>query len=91
MVVLHDLTFAARWADKIITMKNGALHVHLLDMAIRGVVTSAKKLLHGNGWTTLRRSSNVRASQSLSAQCSSNRRASYLSPGSLSGDAAFAM
>jgi iron complex transport system ATP-binding protein len=26
MVVLHDLTFAARWADKIIVMKNGALH-----------------------------------------------------------------
>jgi iron complex transport system ATP-binding protein len=25
MVVLHDLTFAARWADKIIVMKNGAL------------------------------------------------------------------
>ena len=49
MIVLHDLTFAARWADKIIVMKNGALHVHLLDMAIRGVVTSAKKLLHGNG------------------------------------------
>ncbi|UPK02453.1 ABC transporter ATP-binding protein [Bradyrhizobium sp. 170] len=26
IVVLHDLTFAARWADKIIVMKNGALH-----------------------------------------------------------------
>jgi ABC-type glutathione transport system ATPase component len=26
MVVLHDLTFAARWADKVMVMKNGALH-----------------------------------------------------------------
>jgi ABC-type cobalamin/Fe3+-siderophores transport system ATPase subunit len=26
MVVLHDLTFAARWADRIIVMKNGAFH-----------------------------------------------------------------
>ena len=27
VVVLHDLTFAARWADRIVVMKNGALHV----------------------------------------------------------------
>lgn len=27
VVVLHDLTFAARWADRIVVMKNGALNV----------------------------------------------------------------